>query len=109
MKKSSRVWTLRYFLYSLPMLLSCLSPFEASVSLNKPLPLVHMTNFHPGDPTMYVMAPNREGETVLHVKNLPEERNLDLHALTRPVYKGRVVESKKSDPTEVLPRAWGYS
>ena len=55
-----------------------------------------------------MVAPNHEGETIVHAKNLPGERNPSLHSLTRPVYKKRVVESKKSDPIEVLPIARGF-
>ena len=57
---------------------------------------------------MPMVTPNHEGETILHVKNLPGERNPGLHPLTRPVYKKRVVESNKSDPIEVRPGASGF-
>ena len=66
-----------------------------------------MTNFHSGDLTKPMVAPNHE-EEILHVKNLPGERDPGSHPLTRPVYKKRVVESKKSDPIEVLPGARGF-
>ena len=106
----------RYFLYSLPMLLRIwlrrpLKPRRLAYPLTNTSansPLVHMTNFHSGDPTKPMVAPNHEEETIVHVKNLSGERNPSLHSLTRPVYKKRVVESKKSDPIEVLPIARGF-
>lgn len=55
--------------------------------------------------TMYMVAPNHEGETALHAKNLPGGGNIDLHPLTRPVYKKRVGEPKISDSIKVLPGA----